>query len=122
MTKDAALYSFFSGFGITACASTAVPSDIVFPYLTYTPIYDAWGGEPVSLTVNLWYYGASEKPANEKAQEISQALEGGKVLQCDEGFIWLHRGTPFCQNIAQEDNNNIKGRYLNITAEYLTHY
>lgn len=126
MTKDKALYAFFSGFGIPAYPDNAVLNengepDVVLPYLTYTPIFDAWGGEPVSLTVNLWYRTTSEAIPNAKAQELSNALGiGGKIIPCDGGYIWLKRGTPWCQNLSDEVDPAIKRRYINITAEYLT--
>lgn len=126
MTKDKALYSFFSGFGLPAYPANAVLNengepDVVLPYLTYTPVFDSWGGEPVSLTVNLWYWTESEAIPNAKAQEISDAIGmGGKVIPCDEGYIWLKRGSPWCQNLADEVDQAIKRRYINVTAEYLT--
>ncbi len=128
MTKDKALYRFFSGFGIPAYPDTAVLNengepDVVLPYLTYTPVFDAWGGEPVSLTVNLWYRTESEAIPNAKEQEISEAIGyGGKMLKCDEGYIWLKRGSPWCQNLSDETDRFIKRRYLNVTAEYMTFY
>lgn len=126
MTKDKALYAFFSGFGIPTYLDNAVLNeygepDVILPYLTYTPVFDAWGGEPVSLTVNLWYRTESEAIPNAKAQEISNTIGmGGKVIPCDEGYIWLKRGSPWCQNLSDEVDPTIKRRYINITAEYLT--
>lgn len=126
VTKDKALYAFFSGFGIPAYPDTAVLNedgerDVVLPYLTYTPIFDAWGGEPASLTVNLWYLTEREDVPNAKAQELSDAIGyGGVRLPCDEGIIWLKRGSPWCQNLADETDSAIKRRYINVTAEYLT--
>ena len=126
MTKDKALYAFFSGFGIPAYPENAVLNengepDVILPYLTYTPVFDAWGGEPVSLTVNLWYRTESEALPNKKAQELSDAIGiGGKVVPCDEGYIWLKRGSPWCQNLSDEVDSAIKRRYINVTAEYLT--
>lgn len=126
MTKDKALYAFFSGFGIPAYPDNAVLNengepDIDLPYLTYTPVFDSWSGEPVSLTVNLWYRTESEAIPNAKADELSRAIGlGGKVLPCDEGYIWLKRGTPWCQSLSDEADKFIKRRYINVTAEYLT--
>lgn len=126
MTKDKALYAFFSGFGLPAYPDNAVlnengEEDVELPYLTYTPVFDAWGGEPVSLTVNLWYRTESETIPNAKAQELSDAIGmGGKVIPCNEGYIWLKRGSPWCQNMADEVDPAIKRRYINVTAEYLT--
>ncbi len=121
MTKEAALKSFFSGFGISAYPSTAVPDDVIFPYLTYEVITSAFDGEPVGVTVNLWYFTTQEGPPNAKARELSEAISlGGKVLPCDGGYIWLKRGSPWCQSLTDETSKNIKRRYINVTAEYLT--
>lgn len=121
MTKEAALKQFFSGFGITAYPSTAVPNDVQFPYLTYEVITSAFGEEPVGLTVNLWYFTTQEGPPNAKARELSEAIgRGGVRLKCDEGYIWLKRGSPWCQSLTDETDSNIKRRYINVTAEYQT--
>lgn len=121
MTKGAALFTFFSGFGWPGHVDTAVPEDAALPYLTYTPVFDAWDGGPVALTVNLWDRTESESAMNAKAQEISAAIGlGGKLLACDGGYIWLRRGTPFAQPVLNAEDPTIKRRYINITAEYLT--
>lgn len=121
MTKTAALYQFFSSFGMTAYTSTSVPDDVEFPYLTYEPITSAWDGGEVGLTVNLWFYTTSEAVPNAKAEELSAAIGlGGKMLKCDGGYIWLKRGSPWCQPLSDETDQNIKRRYINVSAEYLT--
>lgn len=121
MTKAAALYKFFSSFGMPAYAASSVPDDVIFPYLTYDLITSAWGGEEVGLTVNLWFYTTSEAIPNAKAQELSKAIGlGGVMLPCDGGAIWLKRGSPWCQSLKDETSQTIKRRYLNVTAEYMT--
>lgn len=123
MTKEAALHSFFNSFGIPGYPMTAVPEDAVFPWLTYEPIFDVWNEETggVSITVNLWYYTTDEAPPNAKAREISTAIGiGGKIIPCDGGYIWIGRGSPWCQTLKDETDSNIKRRYINITAQYLT--
>lgn len=121
MTKAAAIYNFFNSFGITAYAATAVPEDATFPYLTYELVVDAWEGGEVSVPVNLWYYTESEAVPNAKAHEISEAIGyGGKVLTCDDGRIWLKRGSPWCQSLRDDTSANIKRRYINVVAEYFT--
>lgn len=120
MTKAASLYQFFSGFGIPAYAANAVPDDAKLPYLTYTSPVSAFEEGPVSLTVNLWYRTTKETVPNAKAEELSRAIGiGGKMLRCDEGLIWLKRGSPFSQPVA-DDDPAIKRRYINVTAEYMT--
>ena len=120
MTKGAALQAFFSQF-MDAYAASAVPEDVTFPSLTYELITSAWDGGEVGLTVNLWFYTTSESVPNAKAQELSDAIGyGGVTLPCDGGFIWLKRGSPWCQNLQDDTDKNIKRRYINVTAEYLT--
>lgn len=121
MTKAAALYQFFSSFDMPAYTSTSVPEDAIFPYLTYEVITSTWEAGEVSLTVNLWFYTESEKIPNTKSDEISRAIGlGGKILPCDGGYIWLKRGSPWCQSLSDETSPTIKRRYINVTAEYLT--
>ena len=120
MTKGAALQAFFSQF-MDAYAASAVPDDVTFPYRTYELITSAWDGGEVGLTVNLWFYTTSEAVPNAKAQELSDAIGyGGVTLPCDGGFIWLKRGSPWCQNLQDDTDPNIKRRYINVTAEYMT--
>lgn len=120
MTKGEALQRFFAQF-MPAYASTAVPEDATFPYLTYDLIIDAWEGGEVGLTVNLWFYTTGEAEPNATADELSREIGlGGKVLSCDGGYIWLKRGSPWCQSLRDETDQRIKRRYINVTAEYLT--
>jgi hypothetical protein len=120
MTKGAALQAFFERF-LPSYAASAVPNDVTFPYLTYELITDAWDGGEVGITVNLRDYTTKEAPLNAKAQELSNAIGlGGVTLPCDDGFIWLKRGSPWCQSLYDASDSHIKRRYLNVTAEYMT--
>lgn len=119
-TKAAALYGFMSQFGIPAYTASSVPESAEFPYLTYELSLGAFGDGETGITVNLWYRGESESPANAKADEISKAIgSGGRIVQCEGGAIWIKRGTPFCQSVYDTDNT-IKRRYINISAEFFT--
>lgn len=121
MTKDKAIHAWFNSFGIPFYPITSVPENAVFPWGTYALATSAWDGGEVSLTVNLWYYTESEAIPNEKANEISMAIGyGGKSIPCDGGYIWLKRGSPWCQNLRDEISPMIKRRYINIIAEYMT--
>ena len=121
MTKEQALYQFFNQFGITGYRNTSVPDDVIFPFLTYDTPISSFEEDPVSITLNLYYYTDSEAIPDAKAEEIRKAIGmGGVLLNCDGGSIWLKRGTPWCQSLVDETNRNIKRRYINITAEYFT--
>lgn len=118
MTKEEALYRFFSSFGITAYPSNGVPTDTTFPWLTYsTPIgYDG----DVSAEVNLWYHTESEATPNKKANQIAEAIGmGGVLVKYDDGAIWIKRDNPFIQSLTDENDPAIKRRQLNIIYEYL---
>ena len=120
MTKAAAIYQFWSGFGLTAYEENTVPTDAVFPYVTYQLVTDSFDRE-VAATASLWYRGESWTDINAKTEEISRFIGGGGcLLDCDSGFIWLKRGTPFAQNMGDESDDLIKRKYINVTVEYMT--
>ena len=120
MTKGAALQSFFDSI-MTSYASSAVPDDATLPYLTYELITSAWNGGEVVLTVNMWFRTTSEKEPNAAVDKLSKAIGlGGVFLHCDDGVIWLKRGSPWAQSLTDATDKTIKRRYINVTAEYLT--
>lgn len=124
MTKASALYNFFSSFGIDAYEETLVPTGEEapkFPYLTYQLVTDSFDNE-VLIPVSLWYRSeASLLALNSKTEEISQKIgRGGVFLDCDGGKIWIKRGSPFAQTMSDPEDNTIKRKYINITAEFLT--
>lgn len=121
MTKEEALHKFFNSFGIAGHKNTHVPDNPILPYLTYDTPISSFGEDPVSITTQLYYYTDSEAAPDAKAEEIRQAIGmGGVLLKCDGGAIWLKWGVPWCQSLVDNTNHNIKRRYINITAEYLT--
>ena len=124
MTKASALYNFFSSFGIEAYEEILVPTGNEapkFPYLTYQLITDSFDNE-VLIPVCLWYRSeASLLALNTKTEEISQRIgRGGVFLDCDGGKIWIKRGSPFAQTMSDPEDNTIRRKYINITAEFLT--
>ena len=120
MTKAAAIYQFWSSFGLTAYEENTVPTNAALPYITYQLVTDSFDRE-VSVTASLWYRSESWTEINAKTEEISQKISrGGKIISCDGGAIWLKRGQPFSQNMRDESDDLIKRKYLNITAEFMT--
>ena len=120
MTKEAAIYQFWNSFGLTAYEENTVPTDAAFPYITYQLVTDSFDRE-IPLTASLWYRSESWTSINAKTEEISQKISrGGKIIACDGGAIWLKRGQPFAQNMGDENDDLIKRKYINITAEFMT--
>lgn len=118
MTPAAAIHDFLSKFGLTAYELNSVPIEATFPYLTYSPVFGYWGDETM-LQVNLWYKGTSNTEPNAKADQIGKAIGlNGRVIQCDGGAIWIQRGNPFCQPMADPADETIKRRYIVLDTKY----
>lgn len=120
MTKNKALYAWFNEF-MPFYRASSVTDDVLMPYGTYEYTDGAFDSGEIGLTINLWVRTESEAIPDEKAQELSKRIGyGGVYIPCDEGYIWLKRGSPWCQSLTYEEDPAIKRRYINITAEYLT--
>lgn len=121
MTPEAAIYQFMSSFGIPAYAAAATPSDAEFPYITYDLVIGDWNNGEVNIVMNIWYRTDSEAAPNAKVREVREVLkDGGRMIDCDNGAIWLKQGSPWAQSVhVENDDDRIKRRYINIDAEYL---
>lgn len=120
MTKAAAIYKFWNSFGLKAYEENTVPTDAVFPYITYQLVTDSFDRE-VAVVASLWYRGESWTAINAKTEEISAYIGlGGRIIKCDVGRIWIKRGQPFAQNMGDESEDLIKRKYLNLVFEFLT--
>lgn len=121
MTKFAALQAFFEDFGISAYPSNSVPDETAFPWLTYDVMTGNFGDGEVPISVHLYYHTTSEAIPNAKVEEIGAAIgRGGVLVACDDGAIWIKRGSPWCTAQTDATRPEIKHRLLNITLEYLT--
>lgn len=120
MTKAAAIYQFWSSFGLTAYEENTVPEDAAFPYVTYQLVTDSFDRE-VAATASLWYRGESWTAINAKTEEISKKIgASGKKIAVDGGGIWIKRGQPFAQNMGDESDDLIKRKYINISIVFIT--
>ena len=124
MTKAAALYNFFSSFGLEAWRESNVYSletAPAFPYLTYELTTDAFGEFDTALSFSLWYRSTSWGNADAKAEEISAAIgRTGKVLKVDGGYLLIMRASPFAQSLDDPSDDMIKRKLCNITVRYYT--
>ena len=120
MTPTAALYQFWSSFGITAYPSNRVPEDATFPFITYEPIIaNWWTGAAAASTVNVWYHTESEAIPNKKVKEISEKLQGGTTVKCDDGIIFLSQDQPWTPLVDEADSSIVR-RYTVITMQFIT--
>ena len=120
--KTQALYNFFSGFSLPAYEENTVPSGANAPELPYITYATATSGfdDNVQISASLWYKGFSWADVDRKAAEINAALaHGGKMIPYTGGALWIRRGNPFAQHMA-DDDDTIRRIYLNLTAEFLS--
>ena len=91
-----------------------------YPYLTYEVATSAWG-DVIPLTVNLWYRSTSWVAANAMAQHIADEISSGGIqIPCDNGTIWIQRGTPFARSASDGADSMIRRKILNVIATYNT--
>lgn len=125
MTKAAALYAFFSSFGIPAYEENSVPTGEEggappFPYLTYELITDSFGAD-VPISFSIWYCSTSWTEANQKESEISAYIgRGGVHIACDGGSIWIKRGTPWAHRMGDDSDEMVKRIYMNLSVDFWT--
>lgn len=115
----AALYRFFSGFGIPAYVENNVPDVITVngelvenkpPYITYQLLEP----EPIGKTViaaRVWYEETGLGNIADKVDAIKAALKNGVRLDAGDGCIVLYPDTTFCQ-IQNDEDPKLKYAYL----------
>lgn len=120
MTKEAAIQRFFNQF-LPAYEENTVPEWAVMPYITYNLVVGDFLSGENSLVCSVWYRDDKWITINEKTREIGKKIGlGGITLKCDNGIIWLKKGSPFAQSMGDADNDMIRRKYINLTAEYIT--
>lgn len=120
MDKAQALHAFWNDFGMKAYDENTVAENATFPRITYS-VSTGSIGNLVILSVSLWYNTRSWEDISKKADEIAAAIGyGGKILPVDGGYVWIMRGSPFAQRMAEPSDNTVRRIALNINAEFLT--
>lgn len=123
-SKANELQRFLSSFGLNAYEEHAVPTGDNFPgypLLTYEGRNDTLKSGSVPMALNVYYRSDSWSEINAKVQEISTTIgEGGKILPCTNGAIWVKRGTPFAQAMDEASDNAIKRVYITLSVDFLT--
>lgn len=106
----AALYGFFSSFGIPAYVENNVPDVAVLPYITYE-LREPERGATCMLTARVWYQDTGFEAISRKVDEIKNAVAEGASLPVENGAIWLWPDDNFCQ-FQPPDEPKLKIAYL----------
>lgn len=115
----AALYNFFSSFGLPAFVENNVPDvpnengemeEFSPPYITYE-LREPEPGKQTSLVARVWYLDTGFDAVTRKVDEIKNALRNGASIPTNDGAIWLWMDENFCQ-FQPPDEPKIKIAYL----------
>lgn len=122
MDSAQAIHRFWSRFGWKAYDSATVPSeafDPEMPRITYDVAMSEFLSD-VLLSASLWDRSYSWERISKKADEIYEYIGlGGRIIYYTGGSIWIKRGSPFMQRMADEDDT-VRRIYLNVEVEYFT--
>lgn len=125
--KAQAIHDFWSGFGIPAIdEQSAYDTPIIeelaitHPYITYEVQTDSFDS-PVAIGADLWDKATTWSRVTQIADLISSTIgRGGKIVMCDEGALWITRGSPFTQRMDAENDADVRRLHININTEFLT--
>lgn len=119
MNKDQAIHAFWASFGWDAWEETSVPDDALLPYITHEGATDNFGTE-IAQTASLWDRSTSWTSVTEKRTQIEQRItRGGVLIKYDGGAVWIRRGTPWAQRMADSADDMIRRIVLNYTLEFI---
>lgn len=123
MDKAQALQTFWESFGIPAYEQTTVPETATMPYITYSVSTDSLDNV-VNMSASVWYHSTSWKDISEKTEQIARYIVGMNPpsIKFDGGRLYIAKGNPFAQRMADPNDDMIRRMYLNIQAEYLSAY
>lgn len=98
----AALYAFWSSFGLPAYTTTTVPDEdaqgapVAPPYITYS-LPETEPLESATHYAQVWYRDTSNAALLAKVDAIKAAIGTGVSIPCDGGYVVLRPMTPLVQ-------------------------
>lgn len=126
MTKAQAIQQFWSQFGVKAYDENTVPTGAnapQLPYITYSSKTDSIGAV-LALTGSVWDRSSSWATVESLVDSIAEAVgkNGYYIAKVDGGYMWITKGTPFAQRMADPNDDMIRRVYINLQCEFLTAY
>ncbi len=120
MTEIAALRSFFSNVA-PIYPHDNVPDGAEYPYFTFEPVFSFFNDGDVPTQIHLWHRTSSDAEINGIARELGRLIGyGGTPVMCDNGWIWIKRGSPFIVPVNTLDDDMLKRRLINVNVEFIT--
>lgn len=121
MDKSQAIDAFWNSFKWKAYDENTVPDDAEIPRITYSVVTDSIG-TPVMIPASLWDKSTSWERISKKADEIGRAITEmyPPTLKLDEGRLYITKGSPFAQRMADASDDTIRRIYINVDVEFFT--
>lgn len=121
--KAQALHVFWSSFSIPAYDENCVPDGAQMPYITYEVQTDSIDND-LSISASLWYRSLSWEAITKKADEIAEHIVTmfPPSVKIDTGRMYVTKGTPFSQRMAEPSDRYIRRMLLNINVEFFTNF
>lgn len=119
MNKIQALHAFWGSFGLKAYDETSVPDGAELPYITYEVSSDDFG-KSLAQTASLWYRSSSWADITAKEMQIADFIgRGGRMIAYTGGAMWIQKGQPWAQRMAEPSDDMVRRIVLNIEIEFL---
>lgn len=119
----AALYAFWSQFGIPAYLSDQVPEKATYPYITYTAASGAAFSTSV-IVAYAWYKGGNETNTDRRkiADAIADAIpnRGALIELPSGGCLVLDRGSDFQTLYQDPEDEDVIAVRTSVEVRYYT--
>lgn len=122
-SQKAALYEFFSSFGIPAYEETGLLKRPELPYMTYQDVTGRYWDGGIAAHAQIWYQTRGDMSgADSIAKLISERIgTSGCIIGCDGGGILIKRSKTkaFSQKLTDKTDIDLDGRQINLLLEFL---
>lgn len=122
MDKDIVIHRFWAGFGVPAYDENSVPDEQrnVFPRITYD-IVQGDTFDQVAMSGSVWDRSTSWDGVYDVFNQINDSLSnGGVILPCDGGGLWIKKASPWAQRMGDESDDSVRRIFMNISVEFIT--
>jgi hypothetical protein len=132
MNKQQAYNTFWNSFGVLAFEENSVPTEDVietmikagvatsrWPMITYQVLIDDLG-EPLYPTASIYDRSTSWERADTLANAISASIQKMGTIKLDNGRMFITKGSPYAQHIAEEADRAIRRIIINLGIEFFT--
>lgn len=132
MDKQQAYNAFWGGFGVLAFEENSKPDDKAieemihagiitskYPYIAYEVLVDDLGNA-VYPTASIYDNNTSWARIDTLANTISEYIQNMNTVKLDEGRMFITKGSPFAQHMAEDNEPTIKRVVLNLGVEFFT--